>query len=127
MTVKNEHNLSFENDFIFFILGFSRSNYFEKKKSEKFLHIFFYFVTKKSLGFLIKKTPLLHLFPKNDRATFIYASEALHIVFSANIRQWTIYSATNFLEKCRKVVLQAQIFFSGQPLFSNQKKGRFMV
>ena len=46
--------------------------------------------------------------------------------------QWTIYSATTFLEKCRKVVLEKWfcklgIFFSGQPLFSNQKKGRFIV
>ena len=40
---------------------------------------------------------------------------------------WTIYSATSFLEKCRKVVLQTQIFFSGQPLFSNQKNFGFMV
>ena len=36
--------------------------------------------------------------------------------------QWTIYSATSFLEKYRKVVLQSRIFFSGQPLFLNQKK-----
>ena len=40
--------------------------------------------------------------------------------------QWTIYSATIFLEKCRKVVLEKWFhklsFFSGQPLFSNKKK-----
>ena len=41
--------------------------------------------------------------------------------------QWTIYSATSFLEKYRKVVLQSRIFFSGQPLFSNLKKSRSMV
>ena len=40
---------------------------------------------------------------------------------------WTIYSATTILEKCRKVVLQTRIFFSGQPLFSNLKKARSMV
>ena len=38
-------------------------------------------------------------------------------------KQSTIYSATTFLEKCGKVVLQTWIFFSGQPLFSNHKKG----
>ena len=37
-------------------------------------------------------------------------------------KQWTIHSATTIPEKCRKVVLQTQIFFSGQPLSSNQKK-----
>ena len=34
--------------------------------------------------------------------------------------QWTIYSATTFLEKCRKVVLKTQIFVSGQSFFSTR-------
>ena len=49
---------------------------------------FFYFVPKNSLGFLIRKLPLLHFFPKDDRATvylYLLASEALHIVRIANI------------------------------------------
>ena len=41
--------------------------------------------------------------------------------------QSTIYSATILLKNCRKVVLQTRIFFSGQPLFSNYKKGGFIL
>ena len=46
--------------------------------------------------------------------------------------QWTFYSATSILKKCRKVVLEKwffklRFFFSGQPLFSNLKKCEFMV
>ena len=44
---------------------------------------------------------------------------------------WTIYSATTILGKCRKVVPEKWFcklgFFSGQPFFSNQKKGWFIV
>ena len=47
-------------------------------------------------------------------------------------RKWTIYFATTILGKCRKVVLEKCFckfgsFFSGQPLFSDLKKARFMV
>ena len=54
------------------------------------------------------------------------------IHFKPEKGQWTFYSATSFLEKCRKVVLEKWFFklgffFSGQPLFSNLKKCGFIV
>ena len=64
-----------------------RSNYVEKK-FEKIFHNFFYFVPKNSLGFLIRKLPLLHFFSKRWQSyghLYLLASEALHIVRIANI------------------------------------------
>ena len=63
---------------------------------------------------------------------YIRAGEPVSILLNRVIYQWTFYSATSFLEKCRKVILEKWFFklgffFSGQPLFSNLKKCGFIV
>ena len=43
------------------------------------------------------------------------------------IDRYSLFIGNHLKEKCGKVVLQTMIYFSGQPLFLNQKKGTFMV
>ena len=69
------------------------------------------------------ESSIKNLLPPNDLKNL----GIVDFIFFCISWKWTIYSATTFLEKCRKVVLQTQIFFSGQPLFLKQISCGFMV
>ena len=62
---------------------------------------FFHFISKNTLGFLIKKHPLLYFFDKRWSSyvhLYLLGSEALHIVFIENIAKllWILYQISKF-------------------------------
>ena len=86
--VKNKHNADLKTKFFecLAIVGQFRL----KKKIKTFFFKFFYLKPKNSLGFLIRKHPLLQFFSKRWLSyvhLYLLASEALHIGRNAKIPQ----------------------------------------
>ena len=121
-------------------IGFSERLCDEQKKIliAKFDYTSVHILTSKNFNSLFRIPPLIRIFLEHiSLSSFKYQCYCL---------QWTIYSATYILEKCRKVVLEKWFcklgffflvnhfspawkkldlwykttIFSGQPLFSNQ-------